>query len=263
MTFEGLCPHCGAAFDADWQLRGCRSECPGCAAEIQLPNPPIGAGVTIGDFEIVEKLGEGGMGQVFLAEQRGLGRKVALKVLPPEVARHPARLKRFEKEVRTQAQVEHPNIATAFHAGEDDGTHYLAMSYVPGASYAEVIEDEGPLSEAAVLRLLAEASGALLFAWDEHQLIHRDIKPANLMRDDRQALRLVDFGLGTSLADRGTIGDRGLLESEIEKRLARPLASKICMDPPIFRGKAFFEHERRWPCRSGQGSRIDGPSFNA
>ena len=161
----------------------------------------IDLGESVGDYVIVGKLGQGGMGIVYLAQQESMDRKVALKILPEHFAAKERMLRRFKKEVRVLACLEHANIVTAFDAGEDNGLHYLAMSYVRGESLDMVVKRDGVMPEPDVLKVLQETVGALAFAWNEHRLVHRDLKPANLMRDEKGVIKLMDFGLGTSVED--------------------------------------------------------------
>lgn len=198
MEFETTCTRCDASFDASWRLRGSSTDCPHCGGETALPEAQLGPGVIVGGYQLIEKLGQGGMGVVYLARQDRMDREVALKILSGSFSDEQA-VGRFEKEVRLQAKLEHPNIVTAFDAGVDDGLHYLAMSYVRGESLEDLVARKGPLGEAEITGILREAVRALDFAWAEHRLVHRDLKPANLMRDERGSTKLMDFGVGTAL----------------------------------------------------------------
>ena len=100
-------------------------------------------GRTLSHFKITAKLGEGGMGEVYLAEDSKLGRKVALKVLPPEMAAHPDRLERLEREARALAALDHPNIISIYSVEESEGIHFLTMAYIEGKTLGELIPPSG------------------------------------------------------------------------------------------------------------------------
>lgn len=186
-------------------MSGSQVKCPQCGAVLTVPSQSLGPGVTIGGFEIVRMLGEGGMGEVYLARQLSLGRNVALKILPAEMKARRGIVQRFFKEVRLLARLEHPNIVMAHEAGEDAGVMYLAMGYVDGESLAQKLIRDGPMDEGAALQMAVKLAGALDYAWREHQLLHRDIKPSNVMLAKSGEVKLMDFGLAKCLADKGDL----------------------------------------------------------
>ncbi|MCS6850187.1 MAG: protein kinase [Gemmataceae bacterium] len=145
----------------------------------QASRQPIGL-LVVGPYEVLDRLGSGGMGQVYKARHRRLRRIVALKVLDPDPS-HDARVtRRFEREAEATAQLSHPHIVTLYEAGQADGIHYLAMEFVEGVTLAQLVETEGPLPLPAACEYIRQAALGLEHA---HQLglIHRDIKPANLL----------------------------------------------------------------------------------
>jgi serine/threonine protein kinase len=154
--------------------------------------------VRFGEYIILEKIGAGGMGQVYRAKHRTMDREVAIKILPKRLSRDPHAVDRFYAEVRAQAKLLHPNIVTAFDAGchevEGDRLHYLVMELVRGESLAQRIATQGILPTSDVLSILRQASLALEYA---HGLgiVHRDIKPGNMMLTDDGTLKILDFGL--------------------------------------------------------------------
>src|SRR5690606_19846547 len=123
----------------------------------------------------------GGMGRVYLAEHRRMERIVAIKTLSAERMGDAAAIERFYGEVRAAGRLLHPNIVTAFDAGESGGIHYLAMEYINGPTLSQVVAEEGPLPVSDAVNVLRQAAVGLLYA---HQagVVHRDVKPANLMR---------------------------------------------------------------------------------
>ncbi len=149
-------------------------------------------------FEVVAKLGEGGMGEVFLAKDTKLDRLVALKLLPPAAIPDPARQRRFLAEVRAASALTHPNVCTIYEVGEtSEGRPYFAMEYVKGRTLAEVIRQERiPL--ATLLKLGIQIADALDAAFDL-RMVHRDIKPSNICLTERGQVKVLDFGLAKRL----------------------------------------------------------------
>jgi TolB-like protein/lipoprotein NlpI len=150
-------------------------------------------GQTLSHYQITAKLGEGGMGEVYLAEDERLGRKVALKVLPAELASDRDRLKRLQREAKALAALDHPNIVTVFSVEEDSGVHFLTMAWVEGQGLDELIPEEG-FSVEELLDLAIPLADALRAA-HERGIVHRDLKPGNVMVDGEGRLRVLDFGL--------------------------------------------------------------------
>jgi two-component system LytT family response regulator len=154
-------------------------------------------GATLAHYRIVSRLGAGGMGEVFLAEDIRLNRKVALKVLLPEVAQDTERLARFVQEARAASALSHPNVAHIYEIGDWGGSHFLAMEYVEGETLeARLTSDPVPFGE--ILAIGAQAADALDAA-HARGIVHRDIKPANLIIDTRGHVKVLDFGLAKIL----------------------------------------------------------------
>ncbi len=151
-------------------------------------------GLLIGNYLILEKLGAGGMGVVFKARHRKLGRVVAVKILPPSFARDKTAVQRFQREVEAAGRLKHPNIVAALDASEDRGVHFLVMEYVQGRDLDGVIRHSGPLSVARAIDYLLQGARGLEAAHAEG-IVHRDIKPSNLMLDAQGAVRVLDLGL--------------------------------------------------------------------
>jgi molecular chaperone DnaK len=143
---------------------------------------------------ILDKLGEGGMGEVYLAEHRRMKRRVAVKVLPMAAVRDEKLLRRFYREVEAAARLMHPNIVTAYDASEYQGMHYLVMEYVDGQDLGTMVDRRGPLPVDYVVGCMIQAARGLHFA-HQQGVIHRDIKPSNLLVDRAQVVKILDMGL--------------------------------------------------------------------
>ncbi|MGC1647242.1 MAG: protein kinase [Candidatus Sulfotelmatobacter sp.] len=162
------------------------------------------SGTKLGPYEIQSPLGAGGMGEVYRATDAKLGRDVALKVLPAEMAQDPERLARFRREAKALAQLDHPNIVTIYSVEESEGVHFLTMQLVEGQPLDRLICAGGlPLEQIVEI---ASALGEALAAAHEKGIVHRDLKPANVMVSNEGRVKVLDFGLakdvrGSNLGD--------------------------------------------------------------
>ena len=154
----------------------------------------------LGGYTILDRIGAGGMGQVFKAEHRRMHRIVAIKMLPPAVTNDPMTIARFQREVEAAAKLEHPNIVTAYDADEASGIHFLVMQFVDGTDLSALVKKDGPVSVAKALNYTLQAARGLEFAHSEG-VVHRDIKPANLLLDKKGTVKILDMGLARIQAD--------------------------------------------------------------
>jgi len=166
--------------------------------------PDLLIGVTIGDgcYRIDELIGEGGMGRVYRGEQLRLGRNVAIKVLHEGLADDGEFVRRFGREAKTLARLEHPNIVRVYDAGEEDGLFYIVMAMLAGPhgkaqTVRTVLDAHGELDADLAYRTMQQACAALAYA-HEQGIVHRDIKPANFLLDQHDHLMLADFGIAVA-----------------------------------------------------------------
>ncbi len=171
------------------------------------PAPPSDGNFTgkrVGHYRVLEILGGGGMGVVYKAEDIKLGRHVALKFLPEELAGDAAAMQRFEREARAASALDHPNICSIYEFGEHERQHFLAMQFLKGQTLREKIETDGPLPISQVLKIAIQIAAGLEAA-HKQGILHRDIKPANIFLTDSDAVKLLDFGLAKSIANVETL----------------------------------------------------------
>src|SRR5258708_5887169 len=157
-------------------------------------------GTKLGRYEIRAKIGEGGMGEVYLAQDTKLDRKVALKILPADVAAHPNRMKRFVQEAKAASALNHPNIITIHEIDEwgssptvREGIHFIATEFIDGETLRERMRN-APMKLAEVLDVTAQIASALSAAYAAG-IVHRDIKPENVMLRRDGIVKVLDFGL--------------------------------------------------------------------
>src|SRR5947209_12248346 len=160
------------------------------------------AGTRLGRYEIRSKIGEGGMGEVYLAQDTKLDRKVALKILPAEVASNRDRMERFVREAKAAAALNHPNIAHIYEIGEVDGLHFIGMEYIEGDTLREKIHRERT-DLRKLLRYLQNVAEGLAKA-HAAGIVHRDLKPDNIMITVDGHAKILDFGLAKLIEQHAT-----------------------------------------------------------
>ncbi len=168
------------------------------SAEITLPQDDLATRKTLGPYELKRKLGQGGMGAVYLAVDPALKRQVALKILPREKASNPQLVKRFKAEAQNASQLTHENIVSVYGAGEADGYLYIALEFIDGIDVHDLVERRGILPVKRSIDIIKQVSRALQHAL-EQGIVHRDIKPANLLVRRDGVVKLADMGLARAV----------------------------------------------------------------
>src|SRR2546425_11361445 len=192
----------------------------------------LAAGTKLGRYEIRSKVGEGGMGEVYLAEDTQLGRRVAIKLLPPETLSDEQARMRLVREAQAAAKLDHPNICAIYEVSEEDSRSFIAMQYVEGETLDARMKRK-PLDLAESLAISAQVADALSDA-HAHGIIHRDIKPSNIIITARGQAKVMDFGLA-----RMTTGATDS-EAETQSLLTTPgavIGTVLYMSPEQVRGE--------------------------
>jgi serine/threonine protein kinase/tetratricopeptide (TPR) repeat protein len=191
------------------------------------------SGAKLGPYEIHSPLGAGGMGEVYRARDTKLGRDIALKVLPAEMAEDPERLARFRREAKALAQLDHPNIVTIHSVEESDGVHFLTMQLVEGQPLDRLIPKGGLPVEQIVE--IASALGDALAAAHEKGIVHRDLKPANVMVTNDGRVKVLDFGLAKDVRG-ANLGD-ATLTSASQTQVGVVMGTPAYMSPEQTSGR--------------------------
>jgi tetratricopeptide (TPR) repeat protein len=189
--------------DVGQRLEGAREKLKKLAAEQKAAaqsSAQLSASQKQGRYKILSKLGRGGMGVVYKAQDTVLDRTVAFKVLPESLKENPQALKNFLREAKSAAQLNHANIVTVYDAGEQDGAYYIAMEYVDGHTLKEIIKHRGRISPGGIVHVLAQMCEALAYA-HENKIVHRDVKTANAMWTKDKKAKIMDFGLAKAVEE--------------------------------------------------------------
>ena len=187
--------------------------------------------VVLGDFKLIRKLGQGGMGEVFLGEDIKLGRKVAIKVLSREMAKKPGFVERFVREARAMAKIDHVNAVKVYAADEDKGLNYVAIEFIDGQSMQDWMDDKGKLTIGDAIHVIMCCADALAHA-HELNLIHRDIKPDNILVTKKGVVKVADFGLAKALDE----GEMSMTQS------GTGLGTPLYMPPEQARDAKIVDH---------------------
>ena len=179
------CPGCGSKLNCPEELR-----------QIELGSNKLANIKNFGSYEILEEIARGGMGIVYRARQKSVGREVALKVMRQFDALDPDQISRFQREIFAAGKLQHPNIVPIYDAGEIEQTHYFAMKFIPGKTLAEIIS-AGSLSVGAGVKIMEKVARAIYHA-HRRQIIHRDLKPANIIVYEDEPY-ITDFGLAKDI----------------------------------------------------------------
>jgi len=168
-------------------------------------------GMVFGEYTVLDRIGAGAMGEVFKARHQTMERFVALKVLPAKAVTSPDAVERFHREVQAAARLTHPNIVTAYDAGEQNGTHYLVTEYIDGRDLGDIVKNDGPLPVNRAADVIVQAARGLAYAHAEG-ITHRDIKPGNLLIDHKGTVKVLDMGLArveTAMGETEAAADDG------------------------------------------------------
>ena len=189
------CPACRAELEADLDLAGATITCPSCQHEVVVPPGAIARGSVIAGYRIERHLGGGHMGEVYIATQLSVERRVALKILPPSLAQHAVFTAALLREARALARIEHPGIVSVLDAGAENACFYLASPLIEGEDLASRLGRVGRLPEREAVHVAIEVARILEACWDTHGVAHLDLKPSNVMVDADGHVRLLDLGL--------------------------------------------------------------------
>lgn len=192
------------------------------------PTMPAAAGQRLGHYEILEAIGAGGMAAVLKARDTELGRVVALKILPPNMARDPENVTRFKQEARAAARLDHDHVARVFSCGEDKGLHFIAFEFVDGDNLRMVIDRAGVLAPAEAVRLMAQVAAGLQHAADRG-VVHRDIKPSNIIVGKDGRAKIVDMGLARAMGTHSING--GVTQSGVTLGTFDYISPEQALDP--------------------------------
>ena len=189
------CPYCNQAISTDDSLCGRHDVCPNCENQISIPIPGLEPSVQLGDFELIELLGTGALGEFWKARQISIHRMVTLKILYPIFSANQYFIKRFKNEAIICGKISHPNVVTIYSCGKDKGIHYFALTFVDGKTIASALNEGKIYAETEALEIVKGISRALAYMWNDFKIIHRNIKPGNIMIDVKGNPILTDLGL--------------------------------------------------------------------
>src|ERR1043166_1552158 len=206
----------------------------------------LAPGTKLGRYEIRSKIGEGGMGEVYRAEDTRLGRKVAVKVLAEALTQNRDRLSRFDQEAYAASALNHPNIITVYEMGDEDGRHFIATEFIDGVTLRKHLRS-GPIDFAEVLNIAIQIAGALEEA-HAAGIIHRDIKPENIMIRRNGHVKMLDFGLAKLTEDLSTeeTDTEAVTRAQVRTDAGVVLGTSQYMSPGAARGQAVDARTGIW-----------------
>jgi serine/threonine protein kinase/lipopolysaccharide biosynthesis regulator YciM len=195
-----FCGKCGTKFEAEVEVSSSPTK------TVETPTEELTRGSIIADrYEVIEELGKGGMGKVYRVEDKKIKEEIALKLIKPEIAADKKTIERFSNELKFARKIAHRNVCKMYDLGEEEGTYYITMEYVPGEDLKSFIRRSRQLTIGTAISLAKQVSEGLLEA---HRLgvVHRDLKPQNVMIDKEGNARIMDFGVARSVTGKGITG---------------------------------------------------------
>ncbi len=206
------CPKCQTDNPSDSKYcKECATSLPSSegidiTATIETPKEELTTGSTFADrYQIIEELGKGGMGKVYKVHDTKIKEKIALKLIKPEIAKDKKTIERFSNELRLARKIRHKNICQMFDLGEERGTHFITMEFVPGQDLKGLIRQSGQLAVGTTINIAKQICDGLTEA-HKSGVVHRDLKPSNVMIDKEGNVRIMDFGIARSLEAKGITG---------------------------------------------------------
>jgi len=207
-----ICPKCQFENTSDSKFcKECGTQIPSSkdidvTETIETPKEELTTGSTFaGRYQIIEELGKGGMGNVYKVHDTKIKEKIALKLIKPEIAKDKKTIERFSNELRLARKIRHKNICQMFDLGEEQGTHFITMEFVPGQDLKGLIRQSGQLAVGTTINIAKQICEGLTEA-HKLEVVHRDLKPSNIMIDKEGDVRIMDFGIARSLEAKGITG---------------------------------------------------------
>ncbi|MBN1274109.1 MAG: protein kinase [Candidatus Aminicenantes bacterium] len=195
-----FCSNCGTKLDSSRMSDISQTE------TIQTPLKGLSRGAVFAQrYEVIEELGKGGMGKVYKVIDNKINEKIALKILKPEIAADEKTIIRFQNELKLSRKIAHRNVCRMYHLGEEKGTYYITMEYIPGEDLKSSLRRVGPLSPGKAVSITKQICEGLVEA-HATGIVHRDLKPHNIMIDSQGNARIMDFGIARSVKNKGITG---------------------------------------------------------
>ncbi len=224
-----VCPLCENKLDSVFLPNGKKElQCPHCQGKKALSG--LHKNLRINDFVLLEKLGSGGMGEVWKARQLSMNRDVALKILSPDLSEDTTFVKGFLNEAVMTGRLQHPNIITAYTAGNASKYYYLATLYVDGIELLDKIKIDGILPEREALNIVRIIASALSYAWEEHHMLHCDIKPGNIMIDRYRMPYLMDMGISKIISEHDSSPNSNMIVGSLQYMSPEQAANNVKLD---------------------------------